>query len=43
MTSLSKTLFGAAIGAGILTLSVMSASAAIVCSGRACWHTHESY
>jgi hypothetical protein len=43
MTSLSKTLFGAAIGAGVLTLSVMSASAAIVCSGRACWHTHESY
>jgi len=43
MTSLGKTLFGTAIGAGILALSVINASAAVVCSGRACWHTHEAY
>jgi hypothetical protein len=25
------------------TVSAVSASAAIVCSGRVCWHTHERY
>jgi hypothetical protein len=43
MTTLSKTLFGAALGAGFLALSAMSASAAIVCSGRVCWHSHDTY
>ncbi|HEY4406004.1 MAG TPA: hypothetical protein VGN55_15260 [Xanthobacteraceae bacterium] len=43
MTTLSKTLFGAALGAGFLALSALSASAAIVCSGRVCWHSHETY
>jgi hypothetical protein len=43
MTSLSKALLGAAIGAGILGSSGLSASAAVVCSGNVCWHTHEAY
>jgi hypothetical protein len=43
MTSLSKALLGAALGAGILAFSAISASAAIVCSGSVCWHTHEAY
>ena len=41
MKLLSKTLASAAIGAGLLATSAMSASAAIVCSGNVCWHTHE--
>lgn len=43
MTSVGKTLLGAAMGAGVLVFSVVNASAAIVCSGNVCWHTHESY
>ncbi|HEY1541360.1 MAG TPA: hypothetical protein VGG01_03030 [Xanthobacteraceae bacterium] len=43
MTSLGKTLLGAAMGAGVLAFSTMTASAAIVCSGNVCWHTHERY
>jgi hypothetical protein len=43
MTSLNKALLGAAMGAGILAFSAISASAAIVCSGSVCWHTHEAY
>lgn len=43
MTSLSKALFAAAMGAGALAFSAVSASAAIVCSGNVCWHTHEAY
>jgi hypothetical protein len=43
MSALSKTLLGTTMGAGILALSVASAPAAIVCSGHACWHAHESY
>jgi hypothetical protein len=43
MKVLSKTILGAAIGAGILALSGVSASAAIACSGNVCWHTHETY
>jgi hypothetical protein len=38
-----KTLAGAAIGAGLLAITSVSASAAIVCSGNVCWHTHERY
>ena len=43
MKLLGKTLASAAIGAGLLAVSTMSASAAIVCSSDVCWHTHEAY
>ncbi len=43
MTTLGKTLLGATAGMGLLVLSGASASAAIVCSGNVCWHTHETY
>jgi hypothetical protein len=43
MRLLSKTLVGTAMGAGLLALSTLSASAAVVCSGTVCWHTHERY
>ncbi len=43
MTTLGKTLLGATAGMGLLVLSGASASAAIVCSGTVCWHTHETY
>jgi hypothetical protein len=43
MTVLNKTLLGALAGAGLLALSAVNASAAIVCSGAVCWHTHEAY
>jgi hypothetical protein len=43
MTSLRRSLIGAALGAGVLAASAASASAAIVCSGTVCWHTHERY
>lgn len=39
----SKTLIGTAIGAGLLALSSVSASAAVACTGNVCWHTHERY
>jgi len=28
---------------GALAISAANASAAIVCSGHACWHTHETF
>ena len=43
MTSIGKSLAGTALGAGLLALSSISASAAIVCQGNVCWHTHEAY
>ena len=43
MSILSKTLTGAAVGAAMLAASATTASAAIVCSGNVCWHTHETY
>ena len=43
MKPLIKTVAGAAIGAGLLAASAVNASAAIVCSGNVCWHTHETY
>jgi hypothetical protein len=43
MKSLSKIALGAMVSASLLALSAASASAAIVCSGDVCWHTHESY
>ena len=41
MKFVGKTLASAALGAGLLAASAVSASAAIVCSGNVCWHTHE--
>ena len=42
--TLSKTLFGMAIAAGVLALSSPGASAAIVCNaGNVCWHAHQRY
>ena len=41
--TLTKTLLGATVGMGLLAMSAVSASAAIVCSGNVCWHTHETY
>ena len=43
MNLLSKTLASAALGAGLLAMTSMGASAAIACSGNVCWHTHETY
>jgi hypothetical protein len=43
MTLLRKTLLGAIAGAGVLAVSAVSASAAIVCTAGACWHTNDSY
>jgi hypothetical protein len=43
MTPLRKTIFCAAMSAGLLAISALSASAAVVCSGRVCWHTHDSF
>ena len=43
MSSLSKKLLGTALGAGVLALTTLSASAAIVCSGNVCWHVKERY
>ena len=34
---------GATAAAGLLAASAVSASAAIVCAGPVCWHTHEAY
>ena len=38
-----KFLLGATTAAGLLAASAVSASAAIVCAGPVCWHTHEAY
>lgn len=43
MKSLNKTLLGVGIGVAALSLSALSASAAVVCNGNVCWHTHERY
>jgi hypothetical protein len=43
MTSLSKSLLGATMCAGVITFSAISASAAVVCRGSVCWHSHETY
>jgi hypothetical protein len=34
---------GALLGAGVLALSTASGSAAIVCSGKVCWHTQKRH
>ena len=43
MTGTTKTVLGVAIGTIMLAVSALSASAAIVCSGNVCWHTHQTY
>jgi len=43
MTSLSKTILGAAVAASALAGSFSGASAAIACTGNVCWHTQENY
>jgi hypothetical protein len=43
MTKLRNSIISAAIGASVLASSALSASAAIVCSGNVCWHTHENH
>jgi hypothetical protein len=43
MTTLHKMLVGTALGTGVLACSVINASAAIVCNGNVCWHSHETY
>ena len=40
---LGKALAGATIGAGLLALSTIGASAAVACRGNVCWHTQETY
>jgi hypothetical protein len=40
---LRKFLSGTAISAGVIVASMSGASAAIVCQGHTCWHTHEAY
>jgi hypothetical protein len=40
---LGKALAGATIGAGLLAMSTIGASAAIACRGNVCWHTHETF
>jgi hypothetical protein len=39
----SKSVLAMIMGVGVLALSAVSASAAVVCSGRVCWHTHADY
>ncbi len=43
MRVLGKTAVGAALGTALLAATATGASAAIVCSGDVCWHTHETY
>ncbi len=43
MKSMSKIAIGLAAGAGMFALSAVGTSAAIVCSGYDCWHTHAVY
>jgi len=40
---MKKILLGAALGAATLAASAFGASAAVVCNGPVCWHTHEAY
>jgi hypothetical protein len=43
MTVIGKSLLGTALGVGLLALSSIGASAAIVCQGNVCWHAHERF
>jgi hypothetical protein len=39
----SKILAAAVLGAGVIGLSTLNASADVACSGNVCWHVHERY
>ena len=41
--TLNKILLAAAAASGLVAVSAMSASAAVVCNDNVCWHTHETY
>lgn len=43
MRAFNKLVFGSLIGAAVLTVSAVGASAAIVCSDNACWHVQDTY
>jgi hypothetical protein len=43
MTLIGKTLLAAVAGASVFTLSAVSASAFVACTGPVCWHTQERY
>lgn len=43
MKFLRKSLLGVAISTGVAALFFASASAAVVCVGPVCWHSHETY
>jgi hypothetical protein len=43
MSLINKTVVGALMGASVMAFSAVSASAAIVCRGPVCWHTHDAY
>jgi hypothetical protein len=43
MRFLDKALLSSAVGAAVLALTVVNASAAIVCNGDVCWHVKERY
>jgi hypothetical protein len=38
-----KILIAAALGAGVIGLSTVNASADVACVGPVCWHVHERY
>jgi hypothetical protein len=38
-----RILLGAAVGTGLLAITSVGASAAVVCQGNVCWHAHEKY
>ena len=43
MRTSAKTILATALGAGVLAFMSAGASAAVVCSGNTCWHSHERY
>jgi hypothetical protein len=43
MKPFGRALLAATIATGALAVTSMTASAAIVCRGPVCWHTHEAY
>jgi hypothetical protein len=43
MRAFNKIVSGIAAGASILAFCASGASAAIVCSGHECWHTHDAF
>ena len=43
MSLLKASLVCTVLGAGMLALSGVNASAAIACTGNVCWHVHEHY